>query len=719
VTQSVLEMKKAHKLLNRMDYDLKKVEKGYTNRTLYVNLSDNTIKSKPVTDMMKEKFIGGRGFGLWYLWNAVSSETKWNDPENEIIISTGPIGGTTQYPGAGKSLVVSLSPLTGSVMDSNVGGYFGPLLKFAGWDAIEIQGKAQNDVIVYIDGNNGYVTIEEAPEEDIDSHLVAEQFTEMYAESEEDKRNIAVVSAGRGSDNSLIGVLNFSFYDVKRQVPRLKQAGRGGIGTVFRDKKIKALVVKFTGVKGDTNGPVDKSKIIQAGLKVHKEVYELDSQQCRMREVGTAHLTELMNDYDLLPTMNYQYGSHPDADKIHSDIFKKKYFTQGMADGCWYGCSLACAKAVDHFELKTGPYKGDKVCVDAAEYETIAGLGSNCGIFDPEHIIEGNFYCDTYGIDTISCGTLIAFIMECYERGIIDKKVTGGLELKFGNAEDAMELIHQIGEGRGFGKIAGLGIKRMKKIFEEEYGADPKILQDIGMECKGLEYSEYVTKESLAQQGGYALANKGAQHDEAWLIFMDMVNKQIPTFEDKAEALFFFPLFRTWFGLNGLCKLPWNDIEPADNAKTEEPAKVPEHLQNYLDIFYGVTGKKITEEDMIFQSEISYNFQRIFNLKMGIGTREYDMPPYRSVGPVFEEEYESRAERYDKQLKELGYDIEGKSTKEKNMLLRKHREDQYEKLVDAVYKRRGWNSNGVPTLETVKRLGIDFPDVVELISKYQ
>ena len=167
----------------------------------------------------------------------MSSETKWNDPENEIIISTGPIGGTTQYPGAGKSLVVSLSPLTGSVMDSNVGGYFGPLLKFAGWDAIEIQGKAQNDVIFYIDGNNGYVTIEEAPEEDIDSHLVAEQFTEMYAESEEDKRNIAVVSAGRGSDNSLIGVLNFSFYDVKRQVPRLKQAGRGGIGAFLGIRK--------------------------------------------------------------------------------------------------------------------------------------------------------------------------------------------------------------------------------------------------------------------------------------------------------------------------------------------------------------------------------------------------------------------------------------------------------------------------------------------------
>jgi aldehyde:ferredoxin oxidoreductase len=716
---NVIEMKKAHKLLARMDYELGKVEKGYTNRILYVNLSDNTIKSKPVTQQMKDIFIGGRGFGLWLLWNAVSSNTKWNDPENEIIISTGPIGGITQYPGAGKSLVVSLSPLTGSVMDSNVGGYFGPLLKFAGWDAIEIQGKAERDVIIYIDGNNGYVTIEEAPEEDVDSHLAAEQFTAMYADSEEDKRNVAVVSAGRGAENTLIGMLNFSFFDVKRGVPRLKQAGRGGMGTVFRDKKIKALVVKYAGVKGDTNGPADKEKIIKAGLRLHKEIHDLDKLQNRMREVGTAHLTEIMNDYDLLPVMNYQYGSHPDAVKLSSDVFKEKYFTQGMPDGCWYGCSMACAKAVDNFILKTGPYKGQKVCVDAAEYETIAGLGANCGIFDPEYVVEANFYCDTYGLDTISTGTIIAFVMECYERGIIDKEITGGLELKFGNAEAALELIHQMGNGTGFGKIAGQGVRRMKKIFVEKYGADPDFLKDIGMEVKGLEISQYMSKESLAQQGGYALANKGPQHDEAWLIFMDMVNKQIPTFEDKAEALYYFPMFRTWFGLNGLCKLPWNDIEPEDNGQTDEPAKVPEHVRNYVDLFNGVTGKNITKEELILQSERVYNFQRIFNLKMGYGTREHDMPPYRSVGPVTKEEYESRAERYDRQLKELGYDIEGKTTQEKIKMLREYRESQYQKLCDAVYKRRGWNSNGVPTLETVKRLGIDFPDVVELISKYQ
>ena len=154
-----------------------------------------------------------------------------------------------------------------------------------------------------------------------------------------------------------------------------------------------------------------------------------------------------------------------------------------------------------------------------------------------------------------------------------------------GNADAALELLHQMARGEGFGLVAGLGVRGMKQYFAEHFGADPQFLQDIGMENKGMEYSEYMTKESLAQQGGYGMTNKGAQHDEAWLIFMDMVNNHIPTFENKAEALHYFPMWRTWFGLNGLCKLPWNDIEPADNALTDEPAKVPEHVANYVALF--------------------------------------------------------------------------------------------------------------------------------------
>ncbi|MCS7179255.1 MAG: aldehyde ferredoxin oxidoreductase C-terminal domain-containing protein, partial [Anaerolineae bacterium] len=249
--------------------------------------------------------------------------------------------------------------------------------------------------------------------------------------------------------------------------------------------------------------------------------------------------------------------------------------------------------------------------------------------------------------------------------------------------------------------------------------ADPQFVQDIGMEAKGLEYSEYVSKESLAQQGGYGLANKGPQHDEAWLIFMDMVSNLLPTFEDKAEALHYFPMFRTWFGLVGHCKLPWNDIIPPDNKYTAEPAKIPAHVQNYVDLFSGVTGKEITREDLITMSERVYNFQRVFNLRRGYGRREHDNVPYRSMGPVTVEEYESRAERYDKQLRELlGLDPTKMTTQEKLAALRKYREEQYERLKDAVYARRGWTRDGIPTLETLRRLGIDYPDVVAVVQRY-
>ncbi len=472
----------------------------------------------------------------------------------------------------------------------------------------------------------------------------------------------------------------------------------------------------------DPNNPADPDRIAKFGSRVTHEVVQLDDQQCRMRRVGTAHLSEIMNDYDLLPTHNYKFGSHPDAPKISSDSFLP-YLTQEIPDGCWVGCSMACAKAADNFELKTGPYKGDKVLVDGPEYETVAGCGSNIGIWDPEAVIELNFYCDTYGIDTISFPTALAFAMECYENGILNKERTGGLDLHFGNTDAALEVLHQMSRGEGFGVILGQGIRQMKRIFAEKYKLTDeqiKFMQDIGMECKGMEYSEYVTKESLAMQGGYGLTNKGAQHDEAWLIFMDMVNNQIPTFEDKAEALHYFPMFRTWFSLNGLCKLPWNDVEPADNAEEEEPNKIPKHVEGYINYFNGMTGLNIDNDELIKQSERVYNFQRIFNLRMGNGQRQSDQIPYRSVGPVTVEEYESRAERYDKQLKEIvGADSDGKSSAEKVKLLRDFREDQYRQLCDAVYKRRGWTNDGVPKVEHLKSLGMDIPELLEVIEHYQ
>jgi aldehyde:ferredoxin oxidoreductase len=701
-------LKRAHRVLSKYDYKKDKIQRGFANRTLYINLSTYGIKEKKVTDEMKKLFTGGRGFGLKLLWDSIKPTTRWNNLENELIITTGPLCGATQYPGSGKSLCLTISPSTDIICDSNVGGFFGPYLKFAGFDAIEIQGKAKYDVIIMIDGERGEITIETAPLEESDTHLLNEQLTYMYASENSDKSRqlVSVVSAGRGAEHSYWGCMNFSFYDIRRKVCRIKQAGRGGLGTVLRDKKVKAIVTKVEHFTGVSNNPADPVKIAEVGTKLHREIRDLDRYQCNMRAVGTGHLVEIMDEYDLLPCENYRFGSFPKASKIYSPKFYE-HFTKIIPDGCWHGCTMACAKTVDGFTVKTGPYKGQKVTVDGPEYET-CGCGSNS---------------DTYGLDTISTGTAIAYYMEMYEYGILNKKRCDGIELCFGNFEAVMEFLHRLAKGdKGeFIQVASKGIRRVKDWLKKKGWGDPQLIEDCGMESKGLEYSEYVTKESLAMQGGYGLTLKGPQHDEAWLIFMDMVNNQIPTFQDKAEALHYFPMWRTWFGLNGLCKLPWNDIEPTNNAETDEPAQVPEHVQNYVDYQSAMTGWNVDKEELILQSERCYNWQRAMNVWMGRGRRKDDWIPYRSMGPVTETEYISRKDRYDKQLVEkVGLkqkDVEKISTTEKMQTLYNWKQDQYQKLADAVYYRRGWTPNGVPTPQKMKKLGFTDKKMLDMLQK--
>ena len=698
--------------IKTLSYERPHIKHGYANQTLSVHLSDSAISIKPVDEKMKEVFVGGKGFDLWLLWNAVKSTTRWNDPENALCIACGPLGGTPVYPGSGKSIVTSLSPTTGSVMDSNVGGFFGPYLKFSGFDALEITGKTSVPTVLFIDGIQKQIKIMEVEGLPSEAHDISESLTTFFGAGK--PRNISVVSTGSGAKNTLIGCLNFSWFDPKRSRSRLKQAGRGGLGTVFADKGLKAIVARWDTVNVALNDPADDVMLREVAKLHSQEIVEQDPKQNEMSLVGTAHLVTIMNDYDLLPTNNFRFGQHPQAPNIGMEVFRR-LFDKGY-DGCWIGCTLACSHGVKDFVPTTGPYKGKKVFVDGPEYETIAGCGSNLGIFDPFTIIEMNFYCDTYGLDTISVGTGIAFAMECFEMGLITEANTGGMDLSFGNRQTALELVHQMAQGDGFGYLIGKGVRKMKEIFSKEFGADRAIMEDIGMEAKGLEFSEYMPKESLAQQGGYGLALKGPQHDEAWLIFLDMVHNFLPTFEKKAEALHWFPLFRTWFGLCGLCKLPWNDVVPPDNKQTQEPAKVMQHVEWYTQYFNAVTGRKVDPSDLITMSERVYNFQRVFCVKMGFGRREHDAIPYRAMGPVTIEEYESRQERYDKQLKEIhNIDIEGKGTPEKVKILRKMREQRYEELKDAVYTRRGWTMDGIPTLETVKRLGIDFPEVIEVL----
>ena len=247
-TTDIDRLRQAHQIVAEWDFEVTPIEKGYANRWLRVDLDKNEIAILPVTEQMKDLWVGGKGFDLWFMLQEIDRNTKWDSPANPICFSSGPLGGTTSFPGSGKTIVTAISPSTGSIMDCNVGGYFGPYLKFSGFDALVIVGKAPAETVVLLDAARGKITIERAPLESIDAHLLSEELTEMYADDEIDKRSVSVVSAGRGAQHSRMGVLNFSFFDWRKNTARIKQAGRGGIGTVFRDKKLKALIIKNRGI---------------------------------------------------------------------------------------------------------------------------------------------------------------------------------------------------------------------------------------------------------------------------------------------------------------------------------------------------------------------------------------------------------------------------------------------------------------------------------------
>jgi len=223
------------KEIKSISYERAEIKKGYTDKSLRINLDTTDIIINPIQEKIKQKFIGGKGYDLWLMWNAVSGSTKWNDPENAICISSGPLGGTPGYPGGGKSIVTAISPLTGSPIDSNVGGYFGPYKKFSGFDVIQVDGKAKKDTIIFIDGIENKIKILETNDLPTDSYELSDVLTRHF---DVDKPvNVSVVTAGPGAVHTNFGCLNFSWWDAGRKRVRYKQAGRGGIGTVFADKK--------------------------------------------------------------------------------------------------------------------------------------------------------------------------------------------------------------------------------------------------------------------------------------------------------------------------------------------------------------------------------------------------------------------------------------------------------------------------------------------------
>jgi aldehyde:ferredoxin oxidoreductase len=715
-------------VLRRITYEPARVVGGYTDRILKVDLGKQEITIQELPPDFKSKYIGGRGYALKLIWDGTGREVRYDSPDNILVMASGPLGNETGFPGTGKFIVGTISPLTDTFVDSNVGGHFGPLLKLAGFDAVAVFGVSRKEVVLVVDGDAQTISITAAPDYSKETNKGALSFGQNLlrdVNGGEYSASLAAVTAGEGACNVRFGIVNSLYFDIKRKRIRSKQAGRGGTGTVMRFKGLRGIVARCSLPRANGNNAIDTEGVRQAGSMLKAVISKSDPEQLHLSAWGTTVLSEYMDKFHLFPINNYQYGQSTESSKLFAKVFLDSYFSKKIPDGCYYGCNLACAKGAENVELTRGPHAGRKVSIDGPEYETV-GAVSCMGIFDPHFVMEYNWYCDEYGLDTISTGVTIGFFMECFERGFLDADDIG-YELTFGNIKAADRLLHELASAKGFGKIAGQGVARGKKWVAEKYsvrndaeeGAVMVELNKFAMEVKGLEFSMYISKESLAQQGGYGFALKGPQHDEAWLIFIEQVQKELPTFEHKANALKWFPLIRTWFNATGLCKLPWIDVRNPEAAGTDEPAKNLPTLAHYVNYYNATTGSNKKLEEILDDSERLYILQKLINLRQGKGTRASDQIPLRAMGPAYFNEYESRADYYDVWLREqLGANEFPTTPEQRHKLLMEKRAEAYQQLCDIVYEKKGFTSEGIPKRETVLKFALMDEQAGKLLDEF-
>jgi aldehyde:ferredoxin oxidoreductase len=710
-----------------MTFTKSALKHGYANQIITIDLNTGDIETPGLDPQIRDYFIGGRALGLYLLHQRITAQTAPYDPENPLIFSPGPLAGIPQFPGTSKCMAVSLSPLTGIPGVSNFGGHFGAYLKYAGFDALEITGKSERGCMIVIDSFRQEITVTEAAAADQVFDL-EKRLIDQFSEAGYDRKDIVFLTTGIGAAHTTYGCINSHYFDPTKPVDgtkglyRTKQAGRTGLGTVMMDKRIRAIVVLAGYPRGDNPfGADDWDKAKKAGARLGKVIRDVDPQSLKMYRKGSAGLIAFMNkqEYKSLPVNNYQLGSDPRADRITGKFYAEHLFEHRGMDGCFPGCNLRCTKG-GWVTLTSGEFKGRTVWVDGPEYETAAGFGSNLGIWNAEFIMEANWHCDNYGIDTITTAVVMAFLMECFQRGYLKQEDTDGLELTWGAEQTALRFIQQIAYGETeLATAAGKGMLPLVDWVAEKYitgtgQADPRAqLLQFAMQTKGLPFSLYRTHRSLSMQASYAAASDiGAHHAAAWLIKVDLLGA-FPTLADKAKALITYPRVRLGNDNLGLCKLPWVDVfnPESENTKNSDKYINPASQEIYADFYNGVFGTNMTWEQIFAQTDRDINLQRVMNILFydkSVG--QYDWIPDRAIGPIDDDLYEAEKAYHDQDLGQvLGKaptEIDKMNTTERRECLMRHRKDQLRRLIQAYYLERGWTASGIPTPDTLKKVGL-------------
>jgi len=455
--------------------------KGYAGKYLRIDLSTKKILKVPLSPSFARDYIGGTGFCAYILWNEVNQKTDPLSPDNRIIFAIGPLTGAF-FHSSGRFMIATKSPLTGIWGESHAGGFFGPELKYAGYDMIVIQGASKKPVYLLVDDDR--VELLDA------SYLWGKDTRETTILIREEQKDptIKVACIGRAGENLV------KFASVISDFHRA--AGRTGMGAVMGSKKLKAIAVK--GTKGvDVYDP-------KAYMEVASEAFSMctkgkwgEAAEASLGTFGTPNLLPAINAIGRQPTKNHWTGVCDFVEEIGPNKLRNEY---RIARWSCFGCMINC-KFVS--KIDKGPFKG--TLTGGPEYETLTSFGTNLLNKDLESIIYANHLCNLYGLDTISTGKVISFAMECYEKGIISKEDVDGLDLSWGKVETIIELVHKIAKREGFGNILAEGVKKASEIIG-------KGSEKYAIHVKGLEASAQDGRAHKSIGLTYAISVRGADH---------------------------------------------------------------------------------------------------------------------------------------------------------------------------------------------------------------
>jgi aldehyde:ferredoxin oxidoreductase len=621
---------------------------GYAGKVLRIDLDTDKIIKEPLSNKMCEEFIGGRGFVAKTLYEELPPDTDPLGKNNLFIIATGPLSGHF-LPASGKTHFGSKSPATGGYADSNMGGHFGPALKYAGFDMAVITGKAKTPSYLYI--RDDIIEIRDAKAYWGKGSLTCEEM--MKKDLGEDFQILTIGPAGE----KLVKFACIS-HDFGRQ------AGRTGIGAVLGSKNIKAIAVKGTG-----SIPVfDLKKAYAKGKQAFKKVSEKPGFKGWTPE-GTAGITDWVNEVGSFPAKNFQ-TSH--IDHSHMINGKKVLERLKITDKACYCCPTPCGKYG-----KTKTTLGTAY-MEGPEFETISLFGGSCMLESIEEIAYANYLCDELGIDTISGASVAAFAIECYEKGLITKEEIGK-EIKFGDFDSIVYLLDLMSLRKNdLGDLLSQGVKIASEKIK-------KGSEKFAIHVKGLEWTGYECRNAPSMMLAYMTADVGAHHNRAWVLGHDVVGagtnvhdlitagaksdtrpKAVIHSDDSAGYVIESQHIRPAFDLLGCCRLQMMELGF--------------EVENYAELYGVITGKKITWDDIIKISEKVWNLTRvIWAREIKDFGRKYDYPPAR----FYEEPTPSGPNR--------GYYI---------------KKEEIDKLLDAYYAKRGWDQNGIPTQETLDGIGL-------------